>query len=353
VKRATSPFGKITPEFFARVVSPRLGATRAEVVTGPRVGVDTALIALGLDRVMAITTDPLSVIPAIGLEASAKLACHLLASDLWTSGLAPQYASVSFALPPHMDDASFECYWNAMSETWRSLGVAVVAGHTGRYPGCDYSIIGAATVMGTGGWDNVLVPGASGDTDRIIITKGCAIEAAAVAGYLIPQEIAKRSGPEMVTRARALLDQASVVEDCRQLLAVGVRDRGISALHDATEGGVCGGLLELARACGHELHVERAKIPILPEVRAACEALGNIDPYWTLAEGALIATVRANRAAAAMQVLKARGIPAADVGVVRQGPPRVVMQEPGGGTTVIAEPQPDPYWAAYTLVSTP
>lgn len=351
--RATSPLGKITPEFFARVISPRLGATRAEVVTGPHVGVDTALVALGLDRVMAITTDPLSVIPAIGLEASARLSCHLLASDMWTSGLAPQYATVSFALPPHMDDAAFERYWGVMSDTWRSLGVAVVAGHTGRYPGCDYSIIGAATVMGTGGWDYALVPGASGDTDRIIITKGCAIEAAAVAGHLIPQEIAKRSGPEMVTRAKALLDSASVVEDCRVLLALGIRERGVTALHDATEGGIFGGLVELARACGHELHVERAKIPLLPEARAACEALGNIDPYWTLAEGALIATVRASRAGAALNLLKARGIPAADVGVVRQGPPRVIVQEPGGGTTTLDRPQPDPYWAAYTLVSTP
>jgi len=124
--------GKLSPEAFTRTIAPHLGAARADVVAGPREGVDCAVVKIGAGRVMALTTDPLSVIPALGPARSARLSCHLLASDLWTSGIPPAWATVSFALPPHMDDATFAAYWEAMSAEWQRLEVAVVAGHTGR-----------------------------------------------------------------------------------------------------------------------------------------------------------------------------------------------------------------------------
>lgn len=58
--------GKISPEMFTRVIAPHLGAERAEVIAGPRAGHDAAVIRIGAGRVMAVTTDPLSVIPSLG-----------------------------------------------------------------------------------------------------------------------------------------------------------------------------------------------------------------------------------------------------------------------------------------------
>src|SRR5437867_4309672 len=135
---------------FERTIAPRLGARRDEVSVGPGVGRDSAIIKIGAGRVMAVTTDPLSLILAFGPADSAWLACHLIASDLWTSGIPPAYASVSFALPPALPTADFEAYWTAMSDEFARLGIAVVTGHTGRYAGCDLTIIGAATLIGVG-----------------------------------------------------------------------------------------------------------------------------------------------------------------------------------------------------------
>jgi hydrogenase maturation factor len=70
------------------------------VLVGPRTGGDAAIVRLGAGRVMAITTDPLSLVPALGIEASARLSAQHVASDLWTSGIPPAYASVCFNLPP-------------------------------------------------------------------------------------------------------------------------------------------------------------------------------------------------------------------------------------------------------------
>ncbi len=351
-----APLGKLLPAQFERLISPHLGAARPEVLVGPRAGADCAIVRLSAGRVMALTTDPLSVIPCLGMAASARLACHLLASDLWTSGLPPAYATVDFNLPPHMADAEIAEYWQAMSDEWARLEVAVVAGHSGRYAGCEYPIIGAATLIGVGDEGRYLTPAMAAPGDRIVVTKGCAIEATAIAAHLIPKrliaalETAGMTRPEAeaaLARASASLAAVSVVADCRAALRAGVRDRGVSALHDATEGGVLGGLLELAKAAGHDLRIERARIPLAPASRAACEAWGGIDPYWTLSEGTLIAAVRPAHVAAVLAALAQAGIVAVEVGEVMAGSGRLWLTEPGAVVRTIDTPEPDPYWAAY------
>jgi hydrogenase maturation factor len=350
------PLGKLPPAAFERLIAPHLGAARPEVLVGPRVGGDCAVVRLGAGRVMALTTDPLSAIPCLGLAASARLACHLLASDLWTSGIPPAYATVDFNLPPGLSDDDFAVYWRAMSDEWARLEVAVVAGHTGRYPGGDGSIIGAATLIGVGDEGRYLAPAMAAPGDRVIVTKGCAVEATAMAAHLIPSrfaaalETAGVSRPEAeaaLVRARDSLAQVSVVADCRAALRVGVRDRGVTALHDATEGGVLGGLLELARASGTDLRADATRIPISREARAACEAWGGVDPLWSLSEGTLIAAVRPAFAPALLGALKDEGIAAAEVGEMLAGSGRLWLTTADGAVRTITEPEPDPYWAAY------
>jgi hydrogenase maturation factor len=340
------PLGKLTAGEFERVIAPALAAARPDVLVGPRIGHDCAVVKVGAGRVLALTTDPLSLIPALGAADSAKLSCHLLASDLWTSGIPPAYASVSLHLPPGMTEAELGEYWRAMSAEWTKLGVTVVTGHTGRYAGCDYSIVGAATLIGVGDEGRYLSPSMAQPGDRVIVTKGCAIEAAAIAARMFPKRLAQKLEPEQMERAHAMLDQVSVVADCQAALGVGVRQRGVTALHDATEGGVLGGLIELASASGHDLRVERARIPLSDEARAACEVFG-IDPWWTLAEGALIATVIPGSAAALLAAFSERGIVAADVGEVMSGKGKLWLTVPDGTVQTLTGPEPDPYWEAY------
>jgi hydrogenase expression/formation protein HypE len=355
-REAAALLGKLTPDAFERIVAPHLGAARPEVLIGPRTGADCAVVKLSAGRVMTLTTDPLSLIPCLGPAASARLACHLLASDLWTSGIPPAYATIDFNLPEEMSDAQLATYWQAMSAEWARLEVAVVAGHTGRYPGGGGSVIGAATLIGVGDEGRYLSPTMAKPGDRVIVTKGCAIEATAVAAHLIPArlEAALETGgmtrPEAeqaLGRCRAMLAQVSVVDDCRAALRVGVRDRGVSALHDATEGGVLGGLLELAMASGNDLRVDAARIPLGAEARAACEAWGGIDPMWALSEGTLIAAARPGFASEVVAVLAGEGITAVEVGEVMPGSGRVWLTSPDGTVRTLAAAEPDPYWAAY------
>jgi hydrogenase maturation factor len=342
----TAPLGKISPEVFERTIAPHLGATRPDVLLGPRAGTDAALLRVGAGRVIAVTTDPLSIVPALGMADSARLACHLLASDLWTTGIPPAWASVTFNLPPHLSDADFAAYWQAMADEWRALDVAVVAGHTGRYEGCDFSIVGAATLIGLGDEGRTVSPEWVKPGDRVLLTKGCAIEATAIAARMFPEWLLPRLEEDGLARARAMLAQVSTVADARAAVRAGVRDRGVTMLHDATEGGVLGGLVEVARATRHDVRVERARIPLAAETRAVCETMG-IDPYWTLSEGTLIVTVRPAMAIPVLAALADEGIAAVEIGEVVRGDGRLWLTEADGVVSHLARAEPDPWWPAY------
>jgi hydrogenase maturation factor len=340
-------WGKVTPEVFARAVAPHLGATRPEVVVGPRVGHDAAIVRVGAGRVLATTTDPLSLIPCLGLERSARLACHLVASDLWTTGLPPAYASVTLNLSPSFDDDALARWQQAASEAWSELGIAVVTGHTGRHAGCSEHLIGAATVMGVGDEGRYVTPGMARVGDRILITKSAAFETAAIAAWLCPERVREAVGDdETFARLRTLEREVSVVADCRAAIRAGVRERGVTAMHDATEGGVLGGLCELAAACGHDVRVERERLPLDPAIAAACDAMG-VDPWWSCSEGALIVCAAPDRTDAVLGELHEAGIAAVVVGEVLAGHGRLWVGEPSGPPSTFDAPRPDPWWAAY------
>jgi len=323
--------GKLAPASLEARLGGRLGAARAEVLYGPRPGGDGAIVGAGAGRVLAITTDPLSLIPALGPERSARLAAHLVASDLWTTGIPPAWASITLSLPPSLDDATLDAYLDGLHRAWCELEVAVVTGHTGRYDGCDLTIVGAATVIGMGDegrWVGApfVEPG-----DHLLLTGHPAFEATALAAQLFPERLRQALAGEAdadaaLERARSMLGQVIVVDACRVALRAGVRDRGVSALHDVTEGGMLGALIELARA--------------------ACAAFG-IDPLWTLSEGALLICARAPRAAAVLAALAEDGIVAHTIGEVVKGHGVLWLTEPTGHIAKLLEPEPDPYWDAY------
>ena len=69
---------------------------------------------------------------------------HILASDAVTSGLASDYVTMDLNLPMSITRDDFENLWNVMHRECEKIGMAIISGHTGRYEGCDYPMIGGA-----------------------------------------------------------------------------------------------------------------------------------------------------------------------------------------------------------------
>jgi len=337
--------GKISAEIFTEVIYPCLGRQRAAVLVGPQHGVDIGIVDLGHDQVMALTTDPIFIVPPYGWERSAWFAVNILCSDAATSALPLTYMTVDLNLPRSIGRPEFERMWRAVHAECEKLGVSIVTGHTGRYEGCDYPMVGGATVIAIGPRDQYVTPAMARPGDAVILTKGPAIEATGLFAATFPQRVAARFGADFARRAEDVFWQMSVVEDARIVAAVGVRDRGVTAMHDATECGVWGGLVEIAEASRIGMHIEQEKIPVPDTVAGVCELFG-IDPFTSISEGTLLLTCRPARADEVVRQLNAAGIAAAIIGEALP-PERGCRRSLRGKETPLVHPRVDPFWVAF------
>jgi hydrogenase expression/formation protein HypE len=337
--------GKATAELFERVILRRLGAADPDVLTPPRHGVDIGVVRVAPGVAMAITADPVFVVPAYGWERAAWFAVHILASDASTSGLPLRWMSVDLNLPPEITDDELTQLWDAFHRACEGLGISIVTGHTARYDGCAWPMVGGATCIALGPDDAYVTPEMARPGDAVVVTKGAAIEATALFAATFPERLRSGVGGEIVRAADALFDRMTVVPEAEIARGFGLRDKGVTSMHDATEGGVLGGLLEVATASGVGMRVDRDAIPVRAEVRAVCDHVG-IDPYISISEGTLIATVVPHRADAFVGELAAKGIEAAVVGqVLAPAAGRILVE--GGVERALEHPGLDPFWAAF------
>jgi hydrogenase expression/formation protein HypE len=337
--------GKATPELFEQVILHRLGSEDADVLTPPRHGVDVGVVRVAEGVVMALTADPVFIVPAYGWERAAWFAVHILASDASTSGLPLRWMAVDLNLPPTIDDGELTELWDAFHRACANLGLAVVTGHTARYDGCDWPMVGGATCLALGGQDEYVTPEMARPGDAVVVTKGAAIEATALFAATFPDRLAGALGSDVVRAADALFERMTVVPEATIAREFGLRDRGVTSMHDATEGGVIGGLLEVAAASDLGMRIRRDAIPVRPEVRAVCDHVG-MDPYHAISEGTLIATVVPDRADAYVAALAAAGIDAAVVGeILDRGAGRTIVRD--GVAEPLVHPGLDPFWAAF------
>ncbi len=337
--------GKATAELFEQVILRRLGAGDDDVLVGPKHGVDVGVVRVANGVAMALTADPVFVVPAYGWRRAAWFAVHILASDASTSGLPLRWMSVDLNLPPETSDADLTALWEAFSESCADLGLAVVTGHTARYDGCAWPMVGGATCIALGAEDRFVTPTMARPGDAIVVTKGAAIEATALFGATFPARLRAALGGEVVEAADALFERMTVVPEAVVAREFGLRDAGVTSMHDATEGGVLGGLAELAAASNAGIRVDRSAIPVRPEVRAVCDHVG-IDPYVSISEGTLIATVVPDRADAFVAALAAERIEAAIVGEIAPAGSGSVLLTPEG-ERALEHPGLDPFWDAF------
>lgn len=340
----TSSAGKVAPEVFDTLILPRLGRHRDEVVVGPRHGVDVGIVDIGCDRVMVTTTDPFFVVPEYGWERAAWFAFHIVASDAFTSGVAPNYLTIDLNLPPDMQRDALEAIWDVVHRECDRLGIAIISGHTGTYENCTFPMIGGATLIGLGHREAYVTTAMAQVGDIVVITKGAAIETAGQLSVLFPSRIGAAYGDDVARECDAIFSQMSVVDDARAAVKVGVRDAGVTSMHDATEFGIWGALVEVARAANVGLSIDKDTIILQDNVRKVCE-LFDVDPFCASSEGTLVITCRPQRADALVALLGDHGIRASAAGEIVEAADGLTYIEEGK-THNLEYPTADPFWGA-------
>jgi hydrogenase expression/formation protein HypE len=336
--------GKISAEIFNEMIFPRLGAKSQKILVGPQHGTDVGIAEIG-NKAVSFTTDPVFIVPEYGWERAAWFAIHILASDAVTCGLPPRFLAIDLNLPMEMTKEQLEIMWHTMHRECENLGISIICGHTARYENCHYPMVGGATVVGVGEKDEYVSPVFAQAGDRIIITKGPAIEATGIFAAMFPQLIEQEFGADFRQRAEQIFYKMSVVEDAINAITVGVRQNGVTAMHDATECGIWGGLYELAEAAGLGVKIEQEQIVVEDCVPEICHYF-DIDPYASISEGTLIIVCRPHKSGEVVKILWQKGIKSSIVGELTK-PEKGMVLVKEGKEGKLEHPIVDPFWKAF------
>lgn len=273
------PLGKLPSALLERLLA-RYATTDERLIIGPGIGRDAAAIALDAERAMVVKTDPITF-------ATAEIGWYLVnvnANDLACLGATPRWLLVTALLPEGRTTPTLvEEIFAGLHEACTALGIALVGGHTEITHGLDRPIL-VGTLLGEAPRAELVEPGRAQVGDKIILTKGLAVEGTALIAGERAAEVIAHHGAAFAARCQGFLHDPgiSVVRD-----AAIARAAGAIGLHDPTEGGVATGLRELAQAAGLGLAIDAAALPIYPETARLCADYG-LDPLGLIASGSLL-----------------------------------------------------------------
>jgi hydrogenase expression/formation protein HypE len=193
---------------------------------------------------------------------------------------------------------------NEINETASSLGIAVAGGHTEITPKLDRRII-VVTAIGSG--DLFVTSGDAKAYDSILLTKTAGIEGTSILAKL--PAVAKLVDPIIQRRAMKLIDKLSVLKESSSAFRTGK----VHAMHDVTEGGIIGSVLEMSIASKLGFQISRDKVPIDPSTEAICSKL-KVDPLRLIGSGSLLIACAKDNAESIIGKLKKERITCTQIG---------------------------------------
>ncbi len=336
--------GKIEHAFFKEFIQNKCGKKRQEVSVGPQFGVDVSIIDLPNNQAMAMASDPLSLIPSLGLRESAWLSVHLTANDLATTGFPPMYAQFVLNLPAHFSQNDFQAYWDYIHQFCSESGIAITGGHTGFIEGQNSTISGGATFVTIAPQNQLLTSKLAEPGDAILVTKSCAISSVAILAKSFPETVKNKAGFEHYHNACESFYDISVLKDA-MTASEEKKNKQVSAMHDVTEGGVLGAIYEMAVASNNGALIYSDKLPINETQLRICEVF-SLAPFYSTGAGSMILTCKKEAVQKVIRRLEATNIPCTQVGEMTSQSKGIKLSEHGQESDLIY-PEKDPYWEAF------
>jgi len=299
--------GKLPPSMLERYVLSRVGAKDPAVLVGPSIGEDAAIIDIGGGRVLVAHVDPITE----AVELLGWLAVHIACNDVAVRGARPRWLLPVLYFPEHAAEELVDKVTAQIDEAAKEVGAMVVGGHSEFAPRLERPLI-SMTALGVAEKGRYVTTSGARAGDVVIMTKTVAVEGTAILATDFRDALLRAGVPrEVVERGRQFIRMVSVAKEALALAEAGLA----TSMHDPTEGGLVGGLVEIAYASGKTLEVWEDRVPIAEETLAMARALG-LDPLKLISSGVLIATVPEARAREALELLSGLGVRATVVGRV-------------------------------------
>lgn len=331
------PYGKIPVEILREIVFKNLGVNRKEVVVGPSEGIDGSVINVG-NYSLIVSTDPITG----ALERIGLLAVNVNANDVATFGVEPAFLLSCILLPEGAERKIVQSICTQMNKAAKDLGITIVGGHCEVTPGLANPVVVGCVIGVTDKAKYVTAAGAKAG-DKLILTKSAGIEGTAILASDREARLKNVLTPKMLRNAKGLFDQISIVKEA----IVAFRSGGVTAMHDPTEGGVAGGIHEMANASNVGVKILEEEIRVLPETSHICKHF-KIDPLALISSGALLISSKPDFAEKIVKVLEEENVSARIIGEFLENPEIRILVDKNGKSKSLKRPMSDHLWRVLT-----
>ena len=318
--------GKLPEPILIRSVLKQVKHRREEVLVGPAVGQDCAVVQVESDEVLVMSTDPITgTVKDLGSHS-----IHITANDLASSGAEPIGVMLTVMLPDTVEEPEVKKMMQEAEATCKKLNMEVLGGHTEITNVVRQPLI-SVTGVGKIKKSRVITTLQVQPEQDIVVTKWIGLEATTILAKEREEELRKRFSAGIVDTAIGVDQFLSVVPESRIAM-----EHGVTAMHDITEGGVFGALWEMASGAGVGLEVDLKKIPIRQETVEICQYF-DLNPYQIMSSGSMM--IAADDGHELVRKLEKAGIHAAVVGRTNAGNDRILRN--GEDVRYLDKPQPD------------
>jgi hydrogenase maturation factor len=339
MKKSPLPLGKLDPAILKQIIFSNLGKPDPRVLLTPKIGEDATVIDFG-DRALIVHSDPITgAVVNLGW-----LAVNVCTNDIATRGVRPLWILVALILPKGTTQDQLKDITSQIDRAARKLGVAVVGGHSEVSATVEHPIVVTTAIGETVDKKFIRTSGAK-PGDFLIVTKGAAIEGTAILATELGRQLAGKIDAKTLEDAKRFIRKTSVVEDALTAVKAGE----VHAMHDATEGGIAGGLQEIAWASNVGLVAYEEKIPISKETQAICHAL-DVDPLKTISSGALIISADPASAQKIVKALGKKKIEASIIGEINNEKDIYILRK-NGAKLDLSKPVKEELWKALRIKS--
>ncbi len=251
---------------------------------------DAAVLNIAPGKI-AMSTDSFTVTPLFFPGGDiGKLSICGTCNDLAMMGAKPKYLTVGFIIEEGFDLRELERIVRSMKKELEVNGAMVVSGDTKVMPkGTIDKLIINTTGIGEIEYEGISSNNISED-DIILVSRDIGAHGATI--------FTAREGIEFNSNLQS--DCNSLYPTVKALIDTGIK---ITALRDATRGGVSAVLNEWAKQSNICIEVEEDAIPVSPEVFGVCEMLG-FEAAMLANEGTFCLAINKQDAAKALEILK-------------------------------------------------
>ncbi|MCP4138398.1 MAG: HAD-IA family hydrolase [bacterium] len=277
------------------------------ILIPPGIGEDVTAVDINNAEVLVLKSDPIT----FATDAIGRYAVLVNANDIATSGAAPRWFLTTLLFPPGTSAAGVYLVMNELAAVCREWNITLSGGHTEITDAVTRPVI-TGMLAGTIARKDLVNKRNMRTGDCILMTKSAGVEGTSIVAREFGNRLLKSGMPEQeIEQGRAYLANISILKEAQIAGAC----KGVTAMHDVTEGGVATAIEELGIAGNHSLRIDPAAIPVSTLTGKMCRLLG-ISPLGLIGSGSLLICCEQESSEGLISEIRAAGIEVSRIGEV-------------------------------------